>query len=368
MPATGLLDELAQEYGFAEAGQQLKAARDRVKEMIQAGMAAECDYVEVNRRNTAIAFVLDAFNGKVDTVLANVRHDNYGTLHQKIDDAFALVNHNGAAFRNARISPAYLDARKQELRWAVVAQELRLRDKEEQRRIKERIREEERAQKEFERAARESQKEEEALRKAMDRAQREVERASADQRTLLEQQLQQLTEKLRLAEEKNQRALSMAQQTRTGHVYVISNVGSFGGDIYKIGMTRRLEPHDRVRELGDASVPFEFDVHAMIPSQDAPALEFLLHRLFVDRQVNKVNPRKEFFKVSLHEIKAAVERHGIQASWTLAAEAREYHETRAIERAMETRTFDDKTWRERQLVEQRKETLEGEAVATQELA
>jgi len=84
--------------------------------MIQAGMAAECDYVEVNRRNTAIAFVLDAFNGKVDTVLADVRHDNYGTLHQKIDDAFALVNHNGAAFRNARISPAYLDARKQELR------------------------------------------------------------------------------------------------------------------------------------------------------------------------------------------------------------------------------------------------------------
>ena len=82
------------------------------------------------------------------------------------------------------------------------------------------------------------------------------------------------------------------------------DVGSFGEHVYKIGMTRRLEPHDRVRELGDASVPFSFDVHAMIPSQDAPALEHALHKRFVRSQMNKVNPRKEFFRLSLQEVRA----------------------------------------------------------------
>ena len=111
------------------------------------------------------------------------------------------------------------------------------------------------------------------------------------------------------AEEKNQRALSMAQQTKRGNVYVISNIGSFGENVYKVGMTRRLEPMDRVRELGDASVPFPFDVHAIIESDDAPALENTLHKALALMQVNKVNPRKEFFRVSLsdiHEIKEKI--------------------------------------------------------------
>ncbi len=357
VPAAGLLDELAEEFGFAEAGQQLKSARAQVRAMISQGTAATCDYVEANRRTTAIAFVLDAFNGKVDTILADVKHDNCGTLRQKIVDAFALVNENGAAFRNARISAEYRDARLQELRWAVVAQELRLKEREEQRLIKERIREEERAQREYDKAMKEAQKEEDVLRKAMEKAQREIDRATSDQRAQFEAQLQELSEKLRQAEEKNQRALSMAQQTKTGHVYVISNVGSFGDDVFKIGLTRRLEPFDRVRELGDASVPFEFDVHAMIPSQDAPALEFALHKQFLGKQVNKVNPRKEFFRVGLREIKQAVDQLGIQATWTIAAEAKDYRETQAIERSIANKTFDERTWREQQLREQQHETL-----------
>jgi hypothetical protein len=352
VPTFGLLDELAETFGFTEAGQRLKAAREKVREMIRDDLAATCDYVEQNRRETAIAFVLDAFNGKVDSILADVRHDNFGTLQQKIRDAFSIVNSNGSAFRNARISEDYLAARLEELRWAVVAQELKLKDREEQRAIKERIREEERAQREFERAMKEAEKEEDLLRKAMEKARAEVERASDEQKAKYEQQLLALGAKLREAEEKNQRALSMAQQTRAGHVYVISNVGSFGENVYKIGLTRRLEPLDRIRELGDASVPFEFDVHALIRSDDAPALETGLHKRFLRAQVNKVNPRKEFFRAPLVEIRAAVEKLGAQVTWTMAAKCSEYQETLAIERAMKDKTLSETDWETHQLREQ----------------
>lgn len=349
IPAASLLDDLAAEFGFAEAGQQLKAARARTRAMIGAGSAATCDYVEPQRRATAIAFVLDAFNGKTDSVLADVRHNNYGTLRQKILDAQALVNANGKAFRNARVLDEYVAARLEELQWAVAAHELRQRAKEEQRVLKERIREEERAQKEFEKAMREAQKEEDMLRKAMEKARQELSGASAAQKERYEAKLRELSDKLQLAEAKNQRALSMAQQTRTGHVYVISNIGSFGENVYKIGMTRRLEPRDRVRELGDASVPFEFDIHALIPYEDAPALEHALHRRFVHAQVNKVNPRKEFFRVSLDEIRTEIERLRIAAQWTLTAECREWRESQAIEQALAAGTVDRAAWAESQL-------------------
>ena len=96
---------------------------------------------------------------------------------------------------------------------------------------------------------------------------------------------------------------------KAGYVYVISNIGAFGENVYKIGMTRRLDPQDRIDELGDASVPFNFDVHVMIFSDDAPALESALHRAFEDKKVNMVNQRREFFNVSLEEIKKVIKEH-----------------------------------------------------------
>ncbi|MCY1059988.1 DUF4041 domain-containing protein [Nannocystis sp. SCPEA4] len=362
MPTVGLLDELAESLSFAEAGERLKAARERVRSMIKQGAAATCDYSEANRRSTAIDFVLDAFNGKVDMILADVRHDNIGTLGQKIPDAFTLVNHNGRAFRNARILPEYLDARLDELKWAVIAQEMKRKEREEQRALKERIREEERAQREYEKALKEAEKEQETLRKAMEKARRELETANRAERAKYEQRFLELTEKLRLAEEKNQRAKSMAQQTRSGHVYVISNIGSFGEDVFKIGMTRRLEPQDRIRELGDASVPFEFDVHAMIPCEDAPALERALHAAFVRKQVNKINPRKEFFRLSLRDIRETLLGMKIAATWTLTAEAREYRETLALEEAMAKKTFDEAAWLKMQVESEAEMADERESV------
>ncbi len=152
----------------------------------------------------------------------------------------------------------------------------------------------------------------------------------------LEARLLDLSAKLVEAEENSKKAISMAQQTKKGHVYVISNIGSFGEDIYKIGLTRRLDPDERIRELGDASVPFPFDVHAMFVSDDAPALENILHRKFVERQLNKINRRKEFFRVNLKEIRQVADELGIQAVWTLTAAAVQYRETLALERAMNT--------------------------------
>lgn len=122
----------------------------------------------------------------------------------------------------------------------------------------------------------------------------------------------------------------MAEQTKVGHVYVISNIGSFGKDVYKIGMTRRLEPLDRVKELGDASVPFLFDVHAMIYTENAPELEKSLHTEFNQRRLNLVNNRKEFFNVNLEEIEKAVQDKDVDAEFYLTAEARQYRESQAI--------------------------------------
>ena len=120
---------------------------------------------------------------------------------------------------------------------------------------------------------------------------------------------------------------------RAGYVYVISNIGTFGENVYKIGMTRRLEPQDRVDELGGASVPFRFDVHALIFSNDAPALEAALHRAFETKRVNMVNGRKEFFNVTLEEIEAVVkENHDKTVEFTYFPEAEQYRETLLIKK------------------------------------
>lgn len=330
VPTRSLLDDLAADFGHTAAGESLKTAREQSQRMVVLGEAAECGYADPSRRDMAIRFVVDAFNGRVDGLLSRSRSENHGTLEQSIRDAFSLVNLNGKAFRDARIRPAYLDARLAELRWAVITQELKAKEREEQQAIREQIREEEKARREYERAQAQAKKEEELIRTAMEKARREAEAAGGEERARFEARMAELGQRLTEAEARNQRALSMAQQTRKGNVYVISNVGSFGEEVFKIGMTRRLEPLDRVKELGDASVPFAFDVHAMIASDDAPALENLLHNAFDDLRLNKVNYRKEFFRLPLDRLRGFLTEKGIETSFTMAAEAREYRETQAL--------------------------------------
>ena len=303
-------------------------ARKQSCDLVKNGAAGECDYVDVHRRRYAINFVIDAFNGKVDSALSKVKYDNYGKIKQEIIDAYSLVNHNGYTFRNAHIRKKFLESRLNELKWAVAAYELQQQEREEQRQIREQIREEERARGEIEKAIKNAEKEERLLQDALDKARQELAAANDEQRQQFEAQLAELESKLQEAEMRGARALSMAQQTRRGHVYVISNIGSFGENIFKVGMTRRLEPMDRVKELGDASVPFGFDVHAMIYSDDAPALEKALHRIFDSQSVNKINPRKEFFRLQLADIRQAVEEQGVaDVHWTMKAAAIEYRES-----------------------------------------
>lgn len=332
LPTQSLLDDLAEAFGFDDAGKALKEARSRSVALVKSGKAAVCDYVEDNRRTSAINFVIDAFNGKVDTLQARIKADNAGTLMQKVEDAFALVNHHGTAFRNARITPDYLAARKEEVKWGAVVQALKERARDEQRALKEQMREEERARHEYEKAMKDAAKEEEKAALALEKAQLAYAKAQTDsERRRLEERIAEFEAQLVRAHEKATQAVSMAQLTRSGHVYIISNIGSFGESVLKIGMTRRLEPMERVKELGDASVPFPFDVHGMIYSDDAVALEAELHSRFNQNRVNKVNFRKEFFRVSLDDIRQVASDLELDIHITILAEALEYRETLAIE-------------------------------------
>jgi len=333
IPTHSVLDDLAIEFGYDVAGVALKSAREQSRRMVEQGEAAACDYVEANRREIAIRFAIDAFNGRVDAILSRAKNDNYGTLEQEIRDTFGLVNLNGRVFRNARILPSYLDARLAELKWATVVQELARKQREEQRYLKERLRDEEKARKEYEEKMRQAAKEEELKKRAVEEAEERFASATTEQKAHYEQELQKLREELADA---TQRALTIAQQTKKGHVYIISNVGSFGEGVYKIGQTRRPQPQDRVDELGGASVPFDFDVHALIESENAPALEHKLHKQLLALQVNKINSRKEFFRVSLTDIHQEIEKLNkgedfTLKTWTEKATATEYGDSLDIE-------------------------------------
>lgn len=143
--------------------------------------------------------------------------------------------------------------------------------------------------------------------------------------------IKELEDKLRDLEDDKKNVLDREANAKAGFVYVISNIGSFGEDIYKIGMTRRLEPMDRIKELSSASVPFEFDVHAMIFSENAPELETLLHKHFEKQSVNRVNLRKEFFHVSLDEIEKVVhDNFNDIANFTKVPVAKEYRQTLSL--------------------------------------
>jgi hypothetical protein len=363
IPTHSLLDDLAVEYGYDAAGQALASARSQSKRMVEQNEAAACDYVEANRRNTAIQFVIHAFNGGVDATLTRVKSDNYGILGQRIRDAFSIVNKDGSAFRNARILPAYLDARLAELKWAVVVQELVIRDREEQRFQNERRRDEQRAKEAQEKQLREAAKEKELIRVAMEEAEKRFAQASADQKAASEKEVQEWRQKYVDA---TKQELTIAQQTNKGRIYIISNVGSFREDFYKIGLTRR-PAQERIDELNSASVPFEFDVHAVIETENAPALEYKMHRQLMHARVNKVNLRKEFFRMSLAEIRKLVEKLKPgedfigSVVWTEKAKAQQYYDTLHYETDSEA----NEQWLKRaQLIAERRERAGGRQVLT----
>jgi hypothetical protein len=273
--------------------------------------------------------MLRAFNGESDALIAKVKWNNVSQMKDRMGKLFEAINKLGEGF-NVVINSDYLELKRKELILEHEYQAKRQQEKEEMRAIQDELREEEKARREFEVAQKEAEKEEANYQKVLDKARLEIEQAVGERHEKLKQQILQLELELKAAQEKKERALSMAQQTKRGHVYIISNIGAFGENVYKIGMTRRLEPTDRIKELGDASVPFQFDIHAIIYSDVARTLECELHNAFTQKKVNMLNYRKEFFNVTLEEIESKIKELGFDAEFTRLPEAMEYRETLAI--------------------------------------
>jgi hypothetical protein len=328
-------------YGFEQSSRyQIELNRIRLtqKDMISGKTAAACSTewtVNGSRAegrkqiNQTLRLILRAFNGESDAAIAKVKYNNAKVMKARILKAYEALN-KLVSIQCVEISRNYLNLKLEELYLVHEYQEKLQEEKEEQRRIREQMREEEIARREIEKALQDAEREETRYVEALQKAREEVEKVAGDKQAKLLAQIQVLQNRLSEVQTNKERALSRAQMTRSGHVYVISNIGSFGEDIYKIGMTRRLDPMDRVIELGDASVPFRFDVHAIIYSDDAPTLENQLHKKFDSRRINLVNNRKEFFRVSLQEIADAVHEYHGEIEFTLAAEAAEYRKTLAF--------------------------------------
>ena len=279
--------------------------------------------------NRKLKLMARAFNGECDSIIPKVRWNNYYSIEGRIESAYGAINKLGETV-GCSISWEYCQLKFDELSLVHEYEEKRQIETEEQRRIREQIRDEERAIREIEKARQEAEKEEERYQEALDKARQEVEQASGVRQQKLQSEIERLNELLLEAQTNKERAMSRAQMTKSGHVYVISNIGSFGENVYKIGMTRRLEPTDRVRELGGASVPFRFDIHAMIYSENAPELENEIHRVLENRSVNRVNTRKEFFNVTLEEIEDIVRKQDVNAEFIRIPDAKEFRETQLI--------------------------------------
>lgn len=384
-------------YNFQEVQrykEQLDNIRSQQKEIIKSKKAAVCDTqwsvegsIEKGKRmtNDFIKLVLRAFNGECDASVAKVKYSNVKVMENRIRKTYDDLNKLSETTR-CKITSDFLDLKLQELWLTYEYQERKHQEQEEQRIIREQMREEEKALREIETARQDAEKEEHRYQKALEKARRDLEivtekaqepllnqieelqrhleteankedyyqealeKARRDLETVTGQaqeillnQIEELQKRLTEAEANKERAISQAQLTKFGHVYIISNIGSFGENIYKIGMTRRLEPMDRVKELGGASVPFPFDVHAMIFCENAPELESRLHRYLSDRRMNKENTRKEFFQVSLDEVVKTVREIDRELKIckseivvTKIAEASDYRKTLARERQSDT--------------------------------
>ena len=305
--------------------QRIWQVREQQKAMVSAKIAALCptDWTVDGSKSKGQTMInrqtrlsLRAFNSECDAAIANTRWNNAVAMEKRIFAAVKAINSQNNSM-NLTINEDYVRLKIEELRLTHEYREQQKGEKEERAEMKRAEREEQKLFAQAEAA----EKEERRYQALLDMARKEV---GAD-----EARIAALEAALAEAHAASERARSMAEMTKSGYVYVISNIGSFGENTVKIGLTRRLEPDDRVRELGDASVPFSFDTHAMIYSDEAPALESALHKEFADRRINMSNMRKEFFRVSLEEVEAAVTRLAPDASFFKDREAQEWHETLA---------------------------------------
>lgn len=249
--------------------------------------------------------LLRAFNSECDDLVEHVKYNNLETFQKRIHSSCESISKLGQIM-SISIAPAYLNSKMEELELAFEYRQKKQQEKDEQKEIRAKMREEARLQKEIEEERRKIEKEQTHYLNALAKLEQQISKASDEERKELQEKKKELESHINSLEESIKQIDYREANQRAGYVYVISNIGSFGENVYKIGMTRRLDPMERIDELGDASVPFDFDVHAMIFSDDAPKLEAALHKAFENRKLNMINTRREFFNVTMDEIKEVI--------------------------------------------------------------
>ncbi|WP_322406329.1 DUF4041 domain-containing protein [Idiomarina sp. PL1-037] len=299
---------------------QLSSVKDSIKAMVKAKRACVCymgDNITINGRkagvktlfNREIRLRLRCFDNEVKSAIALANWNNIGRLNERVRRAFKEINDRGQLIKTF-IDKKYLELRLKELNLSFEISELKTLKKEEEREERRLEREAEREEQKIKAAAEKAKKDRERMEKLVAKELAKLDGMTEAQRQELEIHQKELEE----LKSREQRAVSMAQQTRAGFVYVITNVNSFGEGVVKVGMTRRADPNERVRELGDASVPDTFDVHGFFYCEDAPRLESDVHKVFDDKRVNLINKRKEFFYIDANEALKQIESHEIEAT------------------------------------------------------
>lgn len=277
----------------------------------------------------------------LEAEMRNILHNlNFGKMESAIDEVRALTSRYYviATEGNQTIASTltkfigqleyhYIEAVKIEYEYYVK----RERAREEQRALKEQMRQEAEERKQLEAQRKKMEAEEAKYEKEMERISALISSSTeSDEVSKLRAQLEKVQTQLAEAQTKKEKIITL-QNGKAGTVYVISNIGAFGENVFKIGMTRRDEPMDRVRELGDASVPFPFDVHSFIFSNDAVGLETKLHHILNNDRVNKVNLRKEFFRVDINRLQALVEELDPSAAFNRTALAEQFRQSLSID-------------------------------------
>ena len=257
----------------------------------------------------SIRKILRIFNAECDNIMFNVNSKNVDNCRKKIQQSFETINKLYLT-DNIQISTDLLKLKLEQVTLMYTYELKYEQEKDIQRAIKEQMVEEAKAEREIEEQKKKIEKDLQQHIGEVNRLMKYLQKTQIDvEKQLYMDKIKELEEKIKSLESDKESVLEREANAKAGFVYIISNIGSFGEDIYKIGMTRRLEPMDRIHELSSASVPFEFDVHAMIFSSNAPELEATLHKYFEDKAVNKVNPRKEFYKVSIEQIEEVVKKN-----------------------------------------------------------
>ena len=268
------------------------------------------------------------FNNECNSIINNLTIKNIDSSRNKLYKSFTALN-KLYELDFVQLSTEFYESKLKELTLNYSYIQQLENEREQQKAIREQLIEEEKVRKEIEKAKIKIEKEENQFKNEISKLMSYLNKTTIDiEKQLYVDKIKELETKLSSLQKDKENILQREQNTRAGFVYIISNVGSFGENIYKIGMTRRLEPMDRIKELSDASVPFSFDVHALIFSDDAPTLENILHKTFEKNRVNQINPRKEFYNIDLEKIKEVVKNnYNNTVNFINYADAYEYRES-----------------------------------------